>query len=84
MQRRDFDDLITFFAVARTGSFTRAAAQLGRSQSALSHTMRGLETRLGVRLLTDTTPSVSPTAAGECLLHSVRYDRGAHWPGSLA
>lgn len=71
MQRKGFDDLIAFLAVARSGSFTRAAAQLGRSQSALSHTVRGLETRLGVRLLTRTTRSVSPTEAGERLLQRV-------------
>jgi DNA-binding transcriptional LysR family regulator len=57
--------------VAREKSFTRAAAQLGVSQSALSHTMRGLEARLGVRLLTRTTRSVAPTEAGERLLHAV-------------
>jgi DNA-binding transcriptional LysR family regulator len=57
--------------VAREGSFTRAAAQLGVSQSALSHTIRALEVRLGVRLLTRTTCSVSPTEAGERLLSTV-------------
>lgn len=57
--------------MAREGSFTRAAAQLGVSQSALSHTIRALETRLGVRLLTRTTRSVSPTEAGDALYQSV-------------
>ena len=62
---------IAFVAVARERSFTRAAAKLGVSQSALSHTIRGLEGRLGIRLLTRTTRSVSPTQAGERLLHTV-------------
>ena len=57
--------------VARERSFTRAAAQLGVSQSALSHTIRGLEERLGLRLLTRTTRSVAPTEAGERLLRTV-------------
>jgi DNA-binding transcriptional LysR family regulator len=64
-------DLTTFLAVARERSFTRAAAKLGVSQSALSQTVRGLETRLGVRLLTRTTRSVSPTEAGERFLRTV-------------
>src|ERR1700759_2932962 len=71
MDRRTVDDLLAFFAVARTRSFTRAAAQLGVSQSALSHTVRGLEERLGLRLLTRTTRSVRPTEAGERLLRTV-------------
>ncbi|MBX3499262.1 MAG: LysR family transcriptional regulator [Alphaproteobacteria bacterium] len=71
MQRGDLDDILAFLVVARERSFTRAAAQLGVSQSALSHTIRGLETRLGVRLLTRTTRSVSPTEAGERLLQTV-------------
>lgn len=71
MDRRTVDDLLAFFAVARERSFTRAAAQLGVSQSALSHTVRGLETRLGLRLLNRTTRSVAPTAAGERLLRNV-------------
>lgn len=71
MAHRDFNDLLAFVLVAREGSFTRAAAQLGVSQSALSHTIRGLESRLGLRLLTRTTRSVSPTEAGERLLQSV-------------
>ncbi|WP_347555671.1 LysR family transcriptional regulator [Robbsia sp. KACC 23696] len=71
MQRENFNDLLAFIAVARERSFTRAAAQLGVSQSALSHTIRALETRIGVRLLTRTTRSVAPTEAGERLLQSV-------------
>jgi DNA-binding transcriptional LysR family regulator len=71
MQRGNLDDLLAFVAVARERSFTRAAAKLGVSQSALSHTMRELEGRLGVRLLTRTTRSVSPTEAGERLLNTV-------------
>lgn len=71
MQRGNLDDLLAFVAVARERSFTRAAHRLGVSQSALSHTLRGLEERLGVRLLTRTTRSVSPTAAGERLLNTV-------------
>jgi DNA-binding transcriptional LysR family regulator len=68
MARETFNDLLAFLAVARERSFTKAAAKLGVSQSALSHTIRGLEERLGVRLLTRTTRSVSPTEAGERLL----------------
>src|ERR1700736_3679390 len=71
MARRDLNDLLAFVAVARERSFTRAAAKLGVSQSALSHTIRELEERLGLRLLTRTTRSVSPTQAGERLLHTV-------------
>jgi DNA-binding transcriptional LysR family regulator len=71
MPRDNYNDLIAFIAVARERSFTRAAAQLGVSQSALSHTIRALETRLGLRLLTRTTRSVSPTEAGERLLQTV-------------
>jgi DNA-binding transcriptional LysR family regulator len=71
MQRTDLNDLLAFLAVARERSFTKAAAKLGVSQSTLSHTMRDLEARLGVRLLTRTTRSVSPTEAGERLLHTV-------------
>jgi DNA-binding transcriptional LysR family regulator len=76
MQRGNLDQLVAFVAVARERSFTKAAAQLGVSQSALSHTIRELEERLGVRLLTRTTRSVSPTDAGERLLHNVgpRFD----------
>src|SRR3954453_77876 len=68
MQRGHLDDLIGFVAVARERSFTKAAAKLGVSQSALSQTIRQLEARLGVRLLTRTTRSVAPTEAGERLL----------------
>jgi DNA-binding transcriptional LysR family regulator len=71
MPRANVNDLIAFLAVARARSFTRAAAQLGVSQSALSHTIRGLEERLGIRLLTRTTRSVAPTEAGERLLRNV-------------
>lgn len=71
MPRTNVNDLLAFLAVARERSFTRAAAQLGVSQSALSHTVRGLEERLGLRLLTRTTRSVSPTEAGERLLNSI-------------
>lgn len=71
MPRSDINDLLAFIAVAREHSFTKAAAKLGVSQSALSHTLRGLETRLGVRLLNRTTRSVAPTQAGERLLQSV-------------
>ena len=71
MPRADLNDLQAFLAVARERSFTRAAAQLGVSQSALSQTLRGLEARLGLRLLTRTTRSVAPTEAGERLLRAV-------------
>jgi len=70
MQRGNLDDLLAFLAVGRERSFTKAAAKLGVSQSGLSHTIRELEARLGVRLLTRTTRSVSPTDAGERLLHT--------------
>ncbi|ADV11858.1 LysR family transcriptional regulator [Mesorhizobium ciceri] len=71
MPRDNLNELTAFLAVAREESFTRAAAKLGVSQSALSHTVRALEERLGVRLLTRTTRSVSPTEAGERLLRTV-------------
>src|SRR5579884_3150462 len=71
MQRGHLDDLVAFLEVARARSFTHAAAKLGVSQSALSHTMRALEARLGVRLLIRTTRRVAPTAAGERLLHTL-------------
>src|SRR3974390_265594 len=71
MQRRNLDDLLAFVAVGRERSFTKAAIKMGVSQSALSHTIRELETRLGVRLLTRTTRSVAPTQAGERLLQSI-------------
>jgi DNA-binding transcriptional LysR family regulator len=71
MTRESISDLLAFIAVARERSFTRAAAKLGVSQSALSHTIRNLETRMGVRLLTRTTRSVLPTEAGERLVETV-------------
>src|SRR5215831_19982526 len=76
MQRGNLDDLVAFVAVGHERSFTKAAAKLGVSQSALSHTIRELEARLGVRLLTRTTRSVSPTEAGERLLRTLapRFD----------
>jgi DNA-binding transcriptional LysR family regulator len=77
MARDNFSDLTAFLAVARERSFTRAAAQLGVSQPALSFTIRTLEARLGLRLLTRTTRSVAPTDAGERLLQTV----GPHFAG---
>lgn len=76
MPRENVNDLLAFIAVARERSFTRAAAKLGVSQSALSHTIRKLEERLGLRLLTRTTRSVAPTEAGERLLRTAapRFD----------
>lgn len=71
MRRGDLDDLAAFAAVAKARSFTRAAAQLGLSPSALSHAMKGLESRLGVVLLARTTRSVAATPAGERLLRSL-------------
>ena len=71
MGRENINDLVAFLAVARERSFTRAAAKMGVSQSALSHTIRLLEARLGVRLLTRTTRAVSPTEAGERLLAGI-------------
>src|SRR5215471_16332157 len=71
MHRANLNDLVAFLAVARERSFTGAAAKLGVSQSALSHTIRGLEERLGLRLLTRTTRNVSPTEAGDRLLHTI-------------
>ncbi|MBZ9775665.1 LysR family transcriptional regulator [Mesorhizobium sp. CO1-1-8] len=71
MPRDNLNELTAFLAVAREESFTRAAAKLGVSQSALSHTVRALEERLGVRLLTRTTRSVSPTEAGERLVRTI-------------
>ena len=71
MQRGSLEDLRALVAVGRERSFTKAAAKLGVSQSALSPTIRELEARLGVRLLTRTTRSVSPTEAGERLLRTV-------------
>ena len=72
MKRDDLYDLAAFAVVAEQGSFTRAAAELGMSQSALSHAMKSLEERLGVRLLSRTTRSVSTTEAGETMLRSLR------------
>ncbi|MCZ8546685.1 LysR family transcriptional regulator [Mesorhizobium qingshengii] len=71
MPRDNLNELTAFLAVAREESFTKAAAKLGVSQSALSHTVRALEERLGLRLLTRTTRSVSPTEAGERLARTV-------------
>lgn len=71
MDRIDLNNLAVFIVVARERSFTRAAAQLGVTQSALSHTIRGLEEKLGIRLLTRTTRGVSPTEAGERLLANI-------------
>jgi DNA-binding transcriptional LysR family regulator len=71
MRREELVDLNAFLTVAEERSFTRAAAKLGTSQSALSYTIRRLETRLGVRLLTRTTRSLAPTEAGERLLRTL-------------
>jgi DNA-binding transcriptional LysR family regulator len=72
MRREELADLNAFVVVAEEQSFTRAAAKLGTSQSALSYTLRRLEARLGVRLLTRTTRRVAPTQAGEKLLRTLR------------
>jgi len=77
MPRQNISNLLAFRAVARERSFTRAAAQIGVSPSALSHTIRALEGRLGIRLLTRTTRSVLPTEAGERLLGAI----GPHFDG---
>ncbi|WP_141454727.1 LysR family transcriptional regulator [Pseudoxanthomonas sp. z9] len=76
MARRNLNDLLAFVTVAREGSFTRAGAVLGVSQSALSQAIKALEERLEIRLLTRTTRSVSPTPAGERLLQAIgnRFD----------
>jgi DNA-binding transcriptional LysR family regulator len=71
MHRQDLNDMLAFMAVARERSFTKAAAKLGTSQSTLSHTIRQLEQRLGLRLLMRTTRNVSPTDAGERLLRTL-------------
>jgi DNA-binding transcriptional LysR family regulator len=71
LPRDNLNDLVAFLAVARERSLTRAAAKLGVSQSALSHTIRQLETKLGIRLLTRTTRAVSPTEAGQRLLENI-------------
>ena len=70
--QQNLNDLLAFLLVAGEGSFTWAAAQLSMSQSALSHTMRGLELRMGARLLTRATRSVSATENGERLVQNVR------------
>jgi DNA-binding transcriptional LysR family regulator len=72
MHRGNLNDLLAFLSVGQERSFTKAAAKLGVSQSALSHTIRGLEERLGLRLLTCTTRSGAPTEAGERLLRTIR------------
>src|SRR5436305_1387385 len=77
MARQNVNDLLAFRAVAREHSFTRAAAQIGVSTSALSHAVSGLEARLGVRLLNRTTRSVTPSEAGERLLAAI----GPHFDG---
>jgi DNA-binding transcriptional LysR family regulator len=71
MHHENLNDLLAFLSVAKERSFTKAAAKLGVSQSALSHTVRGLEERLGLRLLTRTTRRVAPTAAGERLVQTL-------------
>lgn len=80
MARENTQDISAFLVVARERSFTRAAAKIGVSQSALSQTVRGLEERLGIRLLTRNTRGVSPTEAGELLLQTV----GPHFDGIYA
>jgi DNA-binding transcriptional LysR family regulator len=72
MKRDELNNLAAFVVIADTGSFTRAAATLGMSKSALSHAIRHLEERLGIRLLARTTRSVSPTEAGQRLLRTLR------------
>lgn len=71
MQRQDLNDMLAFMAVAQERSFTKAASKLGSSQSTLSHTIKQLEQRLGLRLLTRTTRNVSLTEAGEQLLQTL-------------
>ncbi|HWG04318.1 MAG TPA: LysR family transcriptional regulator, partial [Beijerinckiaceae bacterium] len=68
MRREDLGDLMNLLAIVEEGSFTRAAAKLGISQSALSHAIRRLEERLGLRLLARTTRSIATTEAGERLI----------------
>ena len=80
MKRDDLSDIQTFLTVVREGGFTRAAAKIGVSPSALSHALRALEERLGVRLLTRTTRSLAPTEAGERLIRNV----GPHLDGIAA
>jgi DNA-binding transcriptional LysR family regulator len=76
LPRRNLNDLLAFVTVAREGSFTKAGAVLGVTQSALSQAIRGLEERLEIRLLTRTTRSVAPTPAGERLMRAIgdRFD----------
>ena len=76
MARRNLNDLLAFVTVAREGSFTKAGATLGVTQSALSQAVKGLEERLKIRLLTRTTRSVSATPAGERLMLAIghRFD----------
>jgi len=71
MNREDASDLLAFLAVARERNFTRAAAKLGMTQSALSQIIRNLEERIGIRLLNRTTRSVTPTQAGERLFLNI-------------
>ena len=71
MKREDLNDMLWFLAVAEERSFTKAAAKLGTSQSTISHTIKKLEARMGIRLLTRTTRSVVPTGAGERLIRSL-------------
>ncbi len=71
MKREDLNDMLWFLAVAEERSFTKAAAKLGTSQSTISHTIKKLEARLGLRLLMRTTRNVSPTEAGERLIRSL-------------
>lgn len=82
MRREELGSLAMFLAVADERSFTRAAARLGISQSALSHSMRRLEARLGLRLLTRTTRSVAPTEAGERLIETLRPALDRSMPNS--
>jgi DNA-binding transcriptional LysR family regulator len=86
MSRENFNDLAALVAVAKERSFTRAAAKLGVSQSALSQTIKALEARLGMRLLTRSTRSVSPTEAGERLLHTLapRFEEIEHELSALS
>src|SRR5579884_178208 len=82
MANTDLDILAGFLAIAEERSFTKAAKRLGVSPSAMSHSIRGLEEELGVRLLSRTTRSVAPTEAGEkCALASCTHGcAGCHWP----
>ena len=83
MRREELADLNAFLTVAEAQSFTRAAAQLGSSQSALSYTVRRLEARLGVRLLTRTTRKVAPTEAGDRLLRTLGQHSTRSAPSSI-